>query len=114
MPEQTEAEVMAELIRDEPDYAKKIPAITLHGIQQYVASGMPGGHFLERLLTNDLYGVFNYADAENWAALGHTLAYLQTIRQDCFGTKEKYAAWREKKRLDRLKWEEGLNPEEGT
>jgi hypothetical protein len=102
MPEPTEEQVMAELIRDEPDYAKDIPAITLHGIQQYVATGRPGGYFLRCLLSNDLFGVAAYADAENWAALSDTIKYINNrIPAECYGTSLHYVSWIDKKRKAR-------------
>lgn len=114
MPEQTEEQVMAELIRDEPECAKKIPAITLHHIQRYVAHGDPGGHFIKCLMSNDLKGVFNYADADNWPALGHIMQYLMSVRADCWGSPEKYANWLAFRRLSRERREAELNPEEGA
>jgi len=102
MPEPTEERVMAELIRDEPDYAKDIPAVTLHGIQQYVASGRPGGHFLQCLLSNDLFGVAAHADAENWAALNDIIKYINNhIPSECYGTPLHYASWMDQKRKAR-------------
>ena len=114
MADPTEEEVMAALIREEPEYAKKIPAITLHGIQQYVAAGTPGGHFLQALLTNDLAGVHSMADDENWAALRDILYYLNNcIPMECYGDNEAYEAWIALKRQARLKREAELK-EEGT
>lgn len=115
MPEPTEEQVMAELIKSEPEYAKKIPAITLHGIQQYVAYGTPGGSFLRALLTNDLGGVHSMADDENWAALRDILYYLNNCTpMSCYGEPDAYESWIERKRQARLKREAKLNPEEGA
>lgn len=105
MSEPTEEErVMAELTGAEPEYAKNIPAVTLGGIQRYVATGMPGGHFLRCLLTNDLFGVAAHADTSNWDALGDIVKYLHNhVPQECFGTPCAYHAWIEKKREARAR-----------
>lgn len=86
-----------EMIRGEklPDYASKIPPVTLHALVQYALRGGATGHFLTAFLSNDLQGAMDHADDENLAAF-RELNWLifNKLPMGCHGNREKVKAWR--------------------
>ena len=69
--------------------------IHLHGgLARYVFEGVPTGHFLNAVLTNDLYEAVNRADDSNQRAIAALAKFLfNNVPASCFGTDEKVTTW---------------------
>lgn len=83
---------------DKIDYSV-LPEHMRDAAQEYVEhGGDPGWHeFLYELLTNDLYGVFQYGDSINIANLQVWMTWVYNdIPHACWGTPAKVKAWCEK------------------
>lgn len=77
-----------------PD-ATKCPEHIQYSIKLFVDHGCRPGGFLTAVLSNDLFGAINNADDDSVENLPHVVAFIhQTVRSDCYGTKEKVLAWR--------------------
>ena len=72
-----------------------IPARMMPSLKAWVLQGREPGHFLQAVLENDLKEAVIRADAVNKANLPAFVAFLYNeCPADCWGSKEKYAAWR--------------------
>lgn len=79
-----------------------IPEMTLNSLMLYVNEGVPTGSFLRSVLSNDLFGAFERADKENRDAIGLLVTYIYNeIPSECWGTREHYHSWLERKRNER-------------
>jgi hypothetical protein len=66
-------------------------------IVAYIEHGIPLGHFLYALLTNDFMGAVRRADEENLPALGNWGTYLYNYAPSrCFGSVERVHVWQDK------------------
>jgi hypothetical protein len=86
----TNAEIAAEY-----DYSH-LPERMQESLRAYIEHGvLPArADFLYELLTNDLYGVFKFGDAENLGVLPGWLSWLyNNPPSGCWGSREKVAAW---------------------
>jgi hypothetical protein len=71
-------------------------------LTRYVNEGVPTGSFLRSVLSNDLFGAFERADRENRDSIGLLVTYIYNeIPTSCWGTREIYHAWLERKRAER-------------
>lgn len=60
----------------------------------YVLFGTPTGHFLAKLFSNDLIGVFSHADSENIRNLETWVKWLyNACPSEAQGSKDKYQRW---------------------
>ena len=63
-------------------------------LQRYVDEGWPLNHFLTALVENDLMECIGRADDANLAALEAYCLWLKNFAPaQCFGSKERVAAW---------------------
>lgn len=71
-----------------------IPAHILESIDAYAAEGRPVGHFLEAVLSNDLYEAVKRADAACLKALNLIVMYVTNkFTSTCYGSPERYKEW---------------------
>lgn len=71
-----------------------IPRDTKAGIDRYVDAGVPTGSFLHAVLSNDLFGAVNKADADNSVALYDVCWYVQGYTPTlCHGDPERVSKW---------------------
>lgn len=79
-----------------------IPEMTLQSLRLYVDEGVPTGSFLRSVLSNDLFGAFERADQGNRDAIGLLVTYIYNeIPSECWGTREHYHQWLDRKRAQR-------------
>lgn len=79
-----------------------IPEMTLNSLMLYVNEGVPTGSFLRSVLSNDLFGAFERADQPNRDAIGLLVTYIYNeIPSCCWGSREHYHSWLERKRNER-------------
>jgi hypothetical protein len=63
-------------------------------IRRYVERGIPPGHFLCALLSNDLFEAFGRADDDNTAAMhAWTIFVYCELPSGCWGSSEVVNAW---------------------
>lgn len=71
-----------------------IPADLREAIDRYVDKGIPPGHFLQAVLSNDLVEACKRADAQNKNILFEIVAYLYNyVPANCWGSEARYRAW---------------------
>jgi hypothetical protein len=76
-----------------PDQSK-CPEAVRASLARYVEHGYRPGGFLTAVLSGNLFLAFKLADNESVEAMPHIVAYIyQNLRSDCYGSKEKVAAW---------------------
>ena len=79
----------------DPDY-DIIPDRTLGSIERYVLKGIPGGHFLQGIITNDLFIACSHADEDNKKAIPAIVKYFYNQTPgSCWGTRERHTQWLE-------------------
>jgi hypothetical protein len=86
------------MIEFERQLVLSIPPHMHESITDWVSKGEPSpdrmGKFLYALLSNDLMGAFQHADAENLAAMFHWAVFLHNYAPaDCFGSVKAVDAW---------------------
>jgi hypothetical protein len=75
------------------DY-QTIPVHCRAGLKRYIESGVRTGDFLEALLSNDLRGTFERADALNVQCIKHYLVFLYNFAPSkCWGSPDRYKEW---------------------
>jgi len=76
-----------------PDW-RKVPEHLYAGLRNYVLFGVPPGHFLKKVICNDLAGAVASGDAYSLAGIAHIVAWLQyAVPDSCHGSPEKYTSW---------------------
>lgn len=84
----------------------------LGAINRYVLEHERKGHFLMAVFENDLREALARADEDNGRAIQQIVCYCHNeIPGDCWGSKEKVAAWLE---MPKEKWLDGIRAPEGT
>lgn len=82
-----------EKARQHAEYSR-IPEQILRSIYGYVEYRQATGHFLNAVLTNNLYDAIARADKESLAALREIVTFVHMeVRSDCYGSKEKVQDW---------------------
>jgi hypothetical protein len=80
-----------------------IPHYMHGGLTRWIEQGIPPGHFLTALLTNDLRETFERADDANVECIGDYLKFLYChAPAGCWGSPERFDSWakaHEEKRL---------------
>lgn len=95
------------LASNDIDWAKVPVAHMIGGIKRYVERGIPPGHFLTALLSNDLMGAVGRADEENLAALTRWAIFIRwELPSGCHGSPERVKDWIEQRGLEGLELEE--------
>jgi hypothetical protein len=76
-----------------------VKAETKESIDRFVQYGIPPGHFLQAVLSNDLMEAMGRADSENRRDLFEICQYVYNeLPIGCWGTKDKMGEWQEKVR----------------
>ncbi len=76
-----------------------IPDHMLDGLREYVDHGIPQGHFLTAVITNDLKEACARADRTNLRIIPAYVAWLYNEADArCWGSREKMDAWIDAKR----------------
>jgi hypothetical protein len=84
----------------------------LGAINRYVLEHERKGHFLMAVFENDLREAIARADGENGPVIQQIVCYCHNeIPGNCWGSKEKVAAWLE---MPKEKWLDGIRSPEGT
>lgn len=74
-----------------------VPGHMRDGIQRYLENGVPPGHFLTALLSNDLMEAFGRADETNRAAMWDWVVFLYNeTPSDSHGSSENFQRWIER------------------
>lgn len=73
---------------------ENIPGYVLESLEAYASERRPQGHFLEAVISNDLYAAVNRADTISLRAL-KSIVYLREklLPPESYGSKEKYKEW---------------------
>lgn len=72
----------------------RIPEQVLLGLYAYVEHRQAPGHFLQAVLSNDLFEAIGRADKEAVAALRELVVFIHMeVRSDCHGSRQKVGAW---------------------
>jgi len=71
-----------------------IPRHMVQGVVTYSLIGLPTGDFLQRIISNDLFGAYQHADYLNKPQL-HRYAefFLLHAPEGCYGSQEIYEKW---------------------
>ena len=78
----------------QPNYAKVPVPHMAAGLQRYIERGIPPGHFLTALLSNDLIGAYNRADDENTAAMRLWVRFMYwELPHGSYGSPQAVEAW---------------------
>ena len=73
-----------------------VPDYMHEGIVEYILTGRPTGHYLEAVMSNDLFGAVARADIPNQRTLVDLVRWLVNhAPAGCFGSPTAYARWRE-------------------
>ena len=97
------AELGERYARDIRDLTPRIPEHMVDGLVRYIVRGVPGGHFLTAVLSNDFMEACGRADADNLDALRAWAAVLYNAApRGCYGSAEAVSAWIKHGGLDRL------------
>jgi len=81
------------------NYAK-LPEELQAGMQRYVEEGIPTGHFLGAVLSNDLYGAVSRADSTNIKLIPEIVRWIYNeVPIGCWGSVSRVREWRGEKHL---------------
>ena len=73
-----------------------IPPETMAGLRRYVDHGVGAGHFLNYVLENNLFRVFEHADDANVEGLHALVTWIYNREpQGCWGSPEIVKRWKE-------------------
>ena len=82
---------------------EKIPEKIAGGIARYVIYGISPGHFMDKVLSNDLMGASNHADQQNRKLLDVYVCLMHNILPfNCWGSEELVYEWSKRGGLDGL------------
>ena len=71
-----------------------IPQHMLESLNMYVEEGVPVGHFLTAVLSNDLFEAMSRGDEQNCAAIKDYVRYIYNYCPgNCWGSKGHVEAW---------------------
>lgn len=71
-----------------------IPDYMVGGLRRYIEHGIPPGHFLTAVLSNDLRGAFERGDDINRAAVENYVRFLYNYApSNCWGSPDAFADW---------------------
>lgn len=75
------------------DYTR-LPEHMRDGFRRYIDRGIPGGSFMDAVLSNDLMGAFGRADEVNRARMFDTLVFLRNeAPAGCHGSRDRVRDW---------------------
>ena len=87
---------------DKDKFIRLCPESVAESLVAYIETGRPTGDFLHAVLTNNLREAFGRADIINRFALFDIVSALYNYAPaDCWGSKEKVAAWYEARANER-------------
>lgn len=82
-----------EKARQHAEYSR-IPESILRSIYGYIEYRQATGHFLNAILTNNLYEAIARADKESLAALREIVVFVHMeVRADAYGSADKVQSW---------------------
>ena len=82
---------------------EKIPEKIAGSIARYVIYGISPGHFMDKVLSNDLMGASNHADQQNRKLLDVYVCLMHNILPfNCWGSEELVYEWSKRGGLDGL------------
>ena len=82
---------------------EKIPERMAAGIARYVIYGILPGHFMDKVLSNDLVGASIYADQQNKKLLDvYASLMFNILPLNCWGSEELVYEWSKRGGLDGL------------
>lgn len=82
-----------EQARQHSEYTR-IRADILQSVYAYVEHRQAPGHFLQAVLSNDLFEAIGRADKEAVTALRELVVFIHSeVRSDCYGSREKVKQW---------------------
>jgi hypothetical protein len=77
-----------------------IPEPMIGGLVRWIEHGVPPGHFLTAVLSNDLRGAFERADSDNLPLIRDYLVFLYNYApMGCWGSEHAFRTW-EKDKLE--------------
>jgi len=77
----------------EPDWSM-LPERMHGGVRRYIEDGIPPGHFLTAVISNDLREACARADEENQRLLFDYVRFFYChAPQSCWGSPDRFAAW---------------------
>lgn len=72
----------------------RLPEHMRAGFRRYIEHGIPGGSFMDAVLSNDLIGAMETADEINRERLFDTCVFLlNQAPAGCFGSPERVSKW---------------------
>jgi hypothetical protein len=81
-----------------------IPMRMMYSLQLYIEKGVIPGHFLQKVICNDLFGAVGHADYENVRNLSaYVRFFYNQTPQSCWGSETAMKEWAEQKGLMGLK-----------
>lgn len=83
------------MMRIESDFAAKgLPDRMWDGVSRYLEHGLPPGHFLTAVLSNDLRGCIERADDENMWLLPNYVKFLYNgVPGGAWGSSHRFDVW---------------------
>ena len=76
-----------------PNYSK-LPVGLQDGMQRYIEKGFQTGHFLNAVLSNDLFGAVSRADGTNIKLIPEIVRWMHwEIPSNAWGSQEKVKSW---------------------
>jgi hypothetical protein len=88
-----------------------LPYHMRHGVLNYLSHGIPGGGFLNAVLSNDLVGAYGRADLSNEAHMRVWAEWLYNhAPAGSWGSKEKVKEWMDHHGLDGINERLGTSP----
>jgi hypothetical protein len=80
-----------------PEQLSMLPDYMRDGMRLYIERGVPPGHFMSALLSNDLKETFARADHINARAVGDYVKFLYNhAPSGCWGSKSNFEGWVDK------------------
>ena len=79
------------------NYEKLPTEILQESMERYLEHGIEGGHFLTKVLSNDIAGTIDHADSININLLPDIVKWLYNeVPLECWGSEIKVKAWVDK------------------
>ena len=81
-------------VREWASHSGHLPATLQEGILRYLDKGIPPGHFLTAVITNNLFDAVGRADKNSLEALPDIVKFFYNhTPSSCWGSEEKMLKW---------------------
>ncbi len=81
-------------VREWASHSGHLPATLQEGILRYLDKGIPPGHFLTAVITNNLFDAVSHADKNSLEALPDIVKFFYNhTPSSCWGSEEKMLKW---------------------